>query len=226
MRRLYDPEKPYFEAWLNLYDIDKGWYQFAGFTYEPRGSPLYYASLCGFRNLATHLVEKHPKDVNAARGQCLSPLAAALHERHFDIAELLYQRGAEVDVTGYRNRTLLHAALVGGLVDIAEWLLAHGADAMSQQEDCETPLHLAIKNQLFKIVRMLLRRDIFVDAKNSDDRTPLHLASNDGQVEIVQLLLQHGADIIARDRGNSTPLHLAVRVSDKLCNTRSRTRLM
>ena len=212
MRRLYDPEKPYFEAWLNMYDIDKRWSEFVGDAIFDgrRGSPLYYASLCGFHDLVAHLVAKHPKDVNATLGQCLSPLAAALHERHFDVAEILCQNGADVDLTGHRNRTLLHAALADGFVDIAEWLLAHGANAMSQQDDCETPLHLATKNKLINIVQMLLRHDITIDAKDSYDRTPLHFASDAGQVEIMRLLLQEGADIAARDLSHSTPLLLTL----------------
>ena len=220
MQRLFDPEKPYFDAWLKLYDIDEGWKTFAGRGDECRGSRLYYASLCGIRNLVAHFVAEHPEHVNAILGRCLSPLVAALYKRHFDIAQLLYQRGADLYITDYRNRTLLHAASVDGSVDIAQWLFAHGVDAMLQQEDCTTPLHLAAQNGQFEFVRMLLGHGIIVNAKNRDNRTSLHLASEAGQVEIVRLLLQHGADIGARDLYNGTPLHLASRcVSHKLRNS-------
>ena len=217
MRRLFDPAKPYFGAWLNLYNIDSQWYEFVDFFTGQHGSPLYYASFCGFRNMAAHLADKHPKDVSAKRGRCLSPLVAALHNRHFDIAELLFQRGADVDIIShYTNRTPLHAALVDGLVDIAEWLLSHGADAMSQLDGREIPLHLAAKNGKCQVVRMLLKHGVTVNTKNKDSRTSLHEASEAGQVKTVRLLLQHGADSEARDLSHSTPLHLASRVSDKL----------
>ena len=220
MRHLCDPAKPYFEAWLDLYDVDNGWYEFTGHSYQRRGSPLYYASFCGFHNLVAHLVTEHPEHVNATLGRCLTPLVAALHKRHFNIAELLRQRGADVNVTGYRNRTPLHAALLDGSVDIAQWLLTHGADAMSRQDDYDTPLHLAVRNGQFELVRMLLRRGIVIDAKNNDDHTSLHLASEAGQVEIVQLLLRSRADTAARDRRKRTPLHLALSwVSGVLCDS-------
>ncbi|KAH9051145.1 hypothetical protein EDB83DRAFT_2316917 [Lactarius deliciosus] len=64
MQSLFDPEKPYFEAWLKLHDIDTGWSNFKTFSrrrYISRGSPLYYASLCGFGDLAAYLVAKHPQ---------------------------------------------------------------------------------------------------------------------------------------------------------------------
>ena len=216
MRLLFDPAKPYFEAWLELYDMDSGWGTFAGYGKKPRGSPLYYASTCGLYNMTAHLIAKYPMDVNAALGRYLSPLVAALHKRHFDVAELLYQRNADVDIIGYRNRTPLHAAALDGLVDIAEWLLVHGADAMLQHDDGTTPLHDATSHGRFEFVRMLLRHDISVNAKDNHNCTSLHLAAEIGHVEIVQLLLPYGADIGARNLSHSTPLHLASRVSGKL----------
>ncbi len=44
----------------------------------PPGSLLYYASLCGFRDLAAHLVNEHPQHLNAQVGRNRSPLEAAL----------------------------------------------------------------------------------------------------------------------------------------------------
>ena len=218
LQRLFDPAKPFFEAWHNLYDLDKRWHTFAASGARPRGSPLYYASFCGLHIMAARLVAKHPTHVNATLGRCLSPLVAALYNRHFDVAELLYQHGADVDIKSDINLTPLHAALMDGFVDIAEWLLAHGADVMSLLGDQETPLHFSVTNGKFQFVRMLLKYRASVNAKDGVYRTPLHLASEDGQIETVRLLLQHGADIDARDQSYRTPLHLALRrwVSDKL----------
>ena len=218
LRRLFDPAQPYFDAWHNLYDLDRPWCTFAAYDARCRRSPLYYASLCGFHNLAAHLVKKHPTPANAKIGQCLSPLVVALYNRHFDIAELLYQCGADVDIKSDINRTPLYAALLDGFVDIVEWLLAHGADARSPLGVYETPLHFSVAKGKVQFLRILLRYRVGVNAINGVGRTPLHLASEDGQVEIVQLLLQHEAEIDARDQNNCTPLHLSLRslVSDKL----------
>ena len=215
LRRLFDPGQPYFEAWHNLYDLDRPWYTFAGYGTKPLGSPLYYASFCGFRNLVAHLATQHPTHLNARLGQCLSPLVAALHNRHFDIAELLYQHGAVVDIEGDINRTPLHAALLDGFVDIVEWLLGHGANAMSPLDGHESkiPLHYAVTTGKFECVQVLLRHraGMIVNVKNKDDHTALHLALAAGHLKIMRLLLQHGADIQARDLSHSTVLHLALR---------------
>ena len=211
MRLLFDPAKPHFAAWLQLHDIDDGWYRFRDYNVtEAPTTPLYYASLCGFRDLSTHLIAEYPQHINARGGLNHSPLVAALHKRHFDVAELLFQHGAAVDITGYGRQTPLHAASADGLADVAQWLLDHGADANSVQESHSTPLNLAAANGHLAVVRMLLNHGVDVNAANDDDQTPLHRASeNDGHLETVRLLLKHGAKIDAQDWSHSTSLHYA-----------------
>jgi hypothetical protein len=131
MRRLFDSAEPYFATWLRFYDIDDHWTQF-GHSLATRGSPLYYASLCGFHDLAKHIAIVHPEQVNTMGGRRHSPLAAALYKGHFHVAELLYRHGADVNVTDYTDQTLLQAASVDGRSDIAQWLLERGADPNSQ----------------------------------------------------------------------------------------------
>jgi hypothetical protein len=61
-----------FFAWLKLYDIDPG--------HTRSGSPLYYASLCGFHDLAECLISKYPQLVNVCGGYFGTPLLAASAE--------------------------------------------------------------------------------------------------------------------------------------------------
>ena len=210
LRRLFDSAQPYFAAWLQLYDVDDGWYQFIAFQeIADRGSPLYYASLCGFRDLAAHIIVEHPDQVNERSGLNYSPLVAALYKRHFTVAELLHRHGAAVDPLGFHNRTPLQAASVDGFIDVVRWLLGHGADANSQDDNHWTPIILAPGNGHLEIVRMLLGHGVPINAANNKGYTALRQASYFGDVEIARLLLQHGADIGALDKGYSTPLHLA-----------------
>jgi hypothetical protein len=204
MRRLFDPARPHFETWLNLHDIDTTWFDFTGSNGDrPRGSPLYYASLCGFRDLTAHLLAENPQHVNAPLGLNRSPLAVALYKGHFGVANLLHQCGADVGIRGGRNRTFLHASSARGRIDIVQWLLDHDNKANSQYND----RHETAPN--FAAALGLVRQSVIVNAKDEDHRTPLHLASEGAHVEIVRLLLQRGADVATRDPRRNTSLHLA-----------------
>jgi hypothetical protein len=210
IEQLFDSSEPYFTRWLQLHDIDDGWDQFTDYSKtEPRGTPLYYSSLCGFRDLAARLITKHPDYVNTIGGLNHTPLAAALHKRHFDIAELLLQHGATTNVTGHERRTPLHAAAAGGLADVVRWLLDHGADPNSVQDGHSTPLSVAAANGHLEIAQLLLKHGADPNAANDDGQTPLHQASENGHLETSRLLFDYGADINAKDWSHSTPLHLA-----------------
>jgi hypothetical protein len=116
---LFDSSVPHFAAWVRVHDIDECWYFFSQGGRNGIGSPLYYAAFCGFYDLAERLIMKHPDQVNAYGGWILFPLPAALYNRHFHVADLLYRHGAVVDVQGDDKFTPLHAASRShGQVDI------------------------------------------------------------------------------------------------------------
>ena len=225
MRRLFDPAKPYLTAWINSYDPDNEWSSFLrddnmswrrsesiSISLGESNAPLclYYAAVCGFRDLTRYLIVNNRQHINATVGKNKSPLAAALYNRHFEVAELLHQHGAVLP-TGYRSRTLLHAASADGMVDVAEWLLNIDADASARVPySHRTPLHFAAANRHLDIVQTSLAHGVDVDATaGADHDAPLHGASSSGQVDITQLLIEHGVGVHARDQDQSTPFHLA-----------------
>jgi ankyrin repeat protein len=210
MRRLFDSDQPYFAAWIQLYDIDRSWFYFGDHQAVRRGSPLYYASSCGFRDLAALIISEHPEQVNDWSGRNHSPLAAALLKRHFNVAELLHQHGAAVDLRGGHGRTPLYAASSSkGHVDVLLWLLGHGSDAESLKDDHSTPIIGAAWNGHLEAVQVLLEHGIRINATSKDGCTALFKASECGHVNVMGPLLQYGADIEARDWYSHTPLHLA-----------------
>ena len=213
MEYFFDGDKPHFAAWPRVHDIDRGWYPFSS-GILPRGGPLYFASLCGFYDLAKLLVVKYPEHVNARGGQMVSPLGAALYGKHLQVAELLYEHSADVRVRGYKEWTLLKLASRDGSVDTARWLLSHGADANAHDDDGWTPLISAAWNKRLEIVQILLEHHADIHAQNRRGEAALHVAACQWchykpqfQVNVLQLLLDHGADVNARDNEGSTPLH-------------------
>jgi ankyrin repeat protein len=212
MKVLFDADKLRHAARLRRYPIDSGvdWFSFMD-PDMPLGAPLYYASFCGFYDLAKHLAVKHPEHLNASGGWLVSPLGAALYRKHFEVAELLHEHGADVNVRGDRGWTLLHQVSQCGFVDTARWLLNHGAVANPQPYTGLTPLHVATSHDHLEIVRMLLEHKADIHAQNYRREVALHLAAcryvPHFQINILRLLLDQGADVNATDIEGWTPLH-------------------
>jgi ankyrin repeat protein len=215
MDDLFDSSKPYFEAWVQVHNIDERWEYFTSYLREDGvGSPLYYAAFCGFYDLAERLIIKHPDQVNARGGRNLFPLPAALYKRHFRVANLLYRHGAVVDVQGDDNCTPLYVASCHGQVDIMRWLLDHGADANAHSSSYITPLIAAADLIRLEAVRVLLEHRVDINLQDIYGETALYSVlidrGSEGKVvEIVRRLLEHGADPNIRNKKHKTPLHQA-----------------
>jgi ankyrin repeat protein len=217
---LFDPDKPYFAAWLQVHDIDCSGpflYHFYDLVYKDSdtATPLYYAALCGFHDLAEQLIIKHPQQVNTTGGLYMSPLGAALSRGHLKMAQLLYERGADVDVKGVNNFTPLMAESCSGHLEIVQWLLSRDANLTAPGRDEHigwTPLHAAAFRGHVEVSRLLLQYKADIHANDSNGRTPLHEAVRSdfiNNVNSARLLLEHGADVNARDNKRNTPLHIA-----------------
>jgi hypothetical protein len=221
MKILFDPDGPYLSAWIRVHDIDVKptpfflislYFYTWSYSYKSTLAPLYYAALCGFHNLAEHLVDNCSQKVNVRGGHCVSPLPAALARGHFKTAQSLYERGGDICIPGYGRRTLLHTSTITYQVDVVQWLLSHGADPNLGENLGWTPLLLAASNGWLEIAQILLQHNADTNLPDDGYRTPLHLASESGHPNVAQLLLEHGVDVNARDKSGSTPLHLASRV--------------
>jgi ankyrin repeat protein len=219
MKSLFDPDKPHFATWIDLFDIDaeSGWR-----LPSEKPSPMYYAALCGFPDLVQHLAIKHPRHVDSIGGSYGFPLFAALCRNHFGVVEILLKRGGSVDVRDKREQTALHKTILDRngevAVDAIRFLLEHGADVNARRDDLCTPLHLAVNTGDLSMTRMLLDHQADINSRNDDGQTPLHLAvlsrretsqdEEDG-CDLATLLLERGANSNEQDKNNATPLHLA-----------------
>ena len=211
MEYFFDADKPHWTAWSQVQMVDVSWHDFTPDEGVDGALPLYYASLGGFYDLAEHLVGKHPKHINARGGRMVTPLVAALHGKHFEIAKLLHRYGANVDIQDKSKNTPLWRACWEGAPDIVEWLLNHGANVNAQGRWCYAPLHCAANMGHLQIVQMLIEHNPDVHIREDLGESPLHAAASPLKkhlhVDIMQVLLDHGADPNARDDDGCTPLH-------------------
>jgi ankyrin repeat protein len=218
MEELFDPDKPHFAAWVRLHDMDKSDKRpdhELSITYflhqaEQRDAPpLYYAALCGFLDVARYLIVRHPQQTNSLGGICGVPLLAALLWRNFQMAELLYQHGADLEVRGHTSKTPLLWASSHGFVHIVKWLLGHGAYLNARTDDGWNSLHCANYRCHFGVARVLLAHNIDVEVQTNDGLTPSRLALKHKKVDLVQLLLGGRVNVNVRNNYDMTPLHYA-----------------
>src|SRR6266702_283074 len=159
MRHLFDPNKPYFSAWGQLYDVD------CGFAPEelqnkrqPQAAPLYYAALCGFNEIVTVLAAETPQYASAIGGGGGTALHAASLQGHVQVVRSLLQCGVDVDIRGQWDQTPLHFASQWGHVSVnaVQYLLDNGADVNAQDKDHTTPISLAVMYGHLDAVKVLL----------------------------------------------------------------------
>jgi hypothetical protein len=205
MKCLFDQTKPYFSRWVSMHDIDsplrKHMYatQFAASPIRPVAAPLYYAIICGFRDLTEHLVVTFPHLVNAMGGHSATPLHAAVTTRNVDITLLLLEHGAEVNTLDDEGWSPLHRASRSRDLDVLELLLEHQAYINLPGKDGETPLFLASRDGDAEVVQALLRYGAVVDAPEKNGWTPLMVAADMEHLNVVRLLTQYGAAVDVRD---------------------------
>ncbi len=84
-----------------------------------------------------------------------SALHLAVREGYADIAKLLLDRGAEVDVLDPFDVTPLHNAAWNGNIDLFKLLLDAGADINASTYDGNTPLSLAQNNNQPKVAELI-----------------------------------------------------------------------
>jgi hypothetical protein len=216
MKDLFDPDKPYFDAWVSLYNIDANLYSPGAPDSEPGARPLYYAALCGFHELMEHLMLKYPQSANANVGNCGTALHSASYRGHLQIVRSLLRHGVDVDRRGSSDCTPLICASWGGHCDIIQCLLEHGANVAVSDDYLNTSLTLAAYCGHVNSLRVLLEHGADVHSRDNNGRTPLHDLAWGGdsykgdRPDIARLLLKHGANVNARDSKHQTTLHLAV----------------
>jgi ankyrin len=162
-------------------------------------------------------------DPNARDDKLVTPLHGAANKA---VAQLLVDKGAEVNVVDQANKSPLFRAVQAEKKDVAEFLESRGAAhdvytlaALGRDESLRkylktaalpevgqvpwhSPLHLAALYDQVGAARVLIENGADVNAAESPDATltgvtPLHLAARRGHTEMVAFLLDRGANLNA-----------------------------
>jgi ankyrin repeat protein len=210
MESLFNPERPYFTAWVQLYNADqRRWDPYAKSNIRPEAAPLYHAAFIGFHEIVEHLVLKYSQHANTISGDAGTALHSASNAGHVDVLRSLLKYGADVDALGAANMSPLQIASIRGHHHVVHCLLDHGADPNIQDDDYwhMPAISIAARLSHLEIVRVFLEHGADANFRDSDGLTLIHRACGNS---LVRLLLEHGADPNARDLKSQTPLHLLV----------------
>jgi serine/threonine-protein phosphatase 6 regulatory ankyrin repeat subunit B len=161
----------------------------------------------------TQLLLDHGANPNLASERGLRPLDIVVsngqynsQERAVDIAQLLLERGVDVNAPQKNGWTALHWAAFSGNVKAAQLLLDHGANANLETDKGETALHIVSQGEYdsqeqgVSTALLLLEHGVDVNARRKDGWTALHWAAYKGRVEVAQVLLDNGVNAKVEDR--------------------------
>lgn len=154
-------------------------------------------------------------EVNQPSTQGVTPLHHAVIHNQTNIAAVLLQAGAKVDVKDAATEaTPLHLAALYGREDIANLLITKGANVNATMKFGITPLLVAAQFNQPQIVRLLSElpnNKVAINHADQEGFTALHFAAQNGDVIIARLLIDRGANVNLRDKTNqATPLTIAI----------------
>jgi ankyrin repeat protein len=149
-------------------------------------------------------------DVNQARTEDgATPLYIAAYKGQLNVAQLLLDRGAEVNQAETNGATPLYIAAALGQLDVAKLLLDRGAKVNQAEINGVTPLYIAAQEGQLDVAKLLLKRGAEVNLAETNGATPLFIAAEEGQLAIAELLLDRGAKVNQAMNDGATPLLIA-----------------
>lgn len=151
----------------------------------------------------------NPNEVCQLFGLSLSPLPTLASINQPELAQLVIEKGADVNAKDSEGNTALHH--VGTSEPLLKLLLRKGANVNAQSDIGITPIHNIFGRYNLAIVKQLVAAGANVNARSQELLTPLHL-SNDPA--IVAFLISKGAKVNAKTNQNWTPLHYATSKPD------------
>uniref|UniRef100_A0A673BQV6 Ankyrin-1 n=1 Tax=Sphaeramia orbicularis TaxID=375764 RepID=A0A673BQV6_9TELE len=155
--------------------------------------------------------DPNPDVLSKVHSPCtgFTPLHIAAHYENLNVAQLLLNRGANVNFTPKNGITPLHIASRRGNVIMVRLLLDRGAQIDAKTKDELTPLHCAARNGHVRIIEILLDHGAPIQAKTKNGLSPIHMAAQGDHMDCVKQLLQYNAEIDDITLDHLTPLHVA-----------------
>jgi len=145
-------------------------------------------------------------------------LHACALRNSLELAEMLLEGGAKVDLPDYHSKTALYHAATKDHAAMASLLLDAGADIEKKAAYEIRPLGAAIQAGSLSVVRLLLEAgaDVHAQTKEYKDNSCLHaaLSAPANTIGMLALLIGRGAGVDVMDKQGWTPMHTAASKGD------------
>ena len=119
-----------------------------------------------------------------------TPLHRACWNNNLEIAKLLIESNADINLADKNGWTSLYAACWNNSKDMAKLLIEHKADINLADNDGWTPLHVACWNNSKDAAKLLIENKADIGCKNKNGKTALDTANEDGYSEIAEIIEQ------------------------------------
>jgi ankyrin repeat protein len=167
---------------------------------------------------------KNGKNINSKDKMGVTPLLYSLQLNKSNIAKLLINGGADINLYDNSNNGSLHYAIEKCTnTDIIYELIDKVADINHPNSKMYTPFHFALLYKCPEIPLYLIKKGADYKLKTSSGENALHLSVNSGCDTIVSFLLDKGLDYNLADNDGNTPLLVAIKtnrraITEKLLN--------
>lgn len=166
--------------------------------------------------MVMNLLEAQKLDVNAADGDTgLTALHHAAKTDQLGVAQVLLDRGADLNGLDNQRRTALHHSTVSGETKCLQFFLQKYPDNSNRDLEGMTVRNLAAPEGNPEALCILStthnQSASFIDLKADNGATALLYAAENGNAEAISLLLSAGSDLSETDSDGCTSLHYAVK---------------
>lgn len=138
-----------------------------------------------------------------------TPLMIAVSGGKYEIAKMLLENHADVNISNKTGQIALHYAASKNNLQMLNLLLENGSNINTRDKYGMTPLHRSVSKGNIPITKALLAsKKAIIDVSDNLGNTPLHLSAEEERVQEFKLLVVNGADFKAENKEKKTPLDL------------------
>ncbi|TNE27707.1 MAG: hypothetical protein EP349_08870 [Alphaproteobacteria bacterium] len=188
-----------------------------GKTTSNNTSPLMRAVSSNNIETCRYLLE-NGVDVNALSSDFATetPFIAACNKKHYKLAKMLRDFGADINAKNGKGNSAMHLAAVSGDVETLKFLVGLGAKTDEKNEESKTPLVQAFNaysNSAEATIYLAKQNGRDFNSPDENGRTLLHMAAEAGKTDFLEKVLDSkdgkDIDLDVRDYEGRTPLMLA-----------------